>query len=91
MRNHLVIAASLASALVLGVSAASAEQVPATGGGCAHIAQQVQAAIDANPTAAGVEQARKDQNAGRSFCSNQLFSNGVASYQHALDVLGGKS
>lgn len=91
MRNHLVIAASLASVVVFGASVASADQVPATGGGCAHIAQQVQAAIDANPTSAAVDQARKDQNAGRSFCSNQLYSNGVASYQHALDVLGGKS
>jgi hypothetical protein len=90
MRNHLVIAAALSSVLAFGANAASAAQVAATGGGCAHIAQQVQAAIDANPTAAGVDQARKDQNAGRSFCSNQLYSNGVASYQHALDVLGSK-
>lgn len=91
MRNNKWIAVAVLSSVAFAATAASAAQVAATGGGCAQMATQVQAAIDANPSSANLEQARQDQNAGKSFCSNQLFSNGIAAYQHALDALGAKS
>jgi hypothetical protein len=92
MRNHKWIAiAVLTSAMAFGAGAASAETVAATGGGCAHMAAQVNAAMESNAQSPNLEQARHEKNDAMSFCSNQLYAQGISHYQRALDLLGAKS
>ncbi|HTQ13003.1 MAG TPA: hypothetical protein VMH86_03935 [Rhizomicrobium sp.] len=90
MRNLIAIA-TLSSALAFAASGASAETFAANLGGCTHAAEAVRDAMSANASSANMAEAQKEQGYGRQFCNNQLYDRGVAHYQRALDLLGGKS
>lgn len=55
---------------------------------CVQLAKQVSAALEAAQPGASADQARQHATAGRSLCSSQMYSAGVAQYNKALTLLG---
>ena len=76
-------AAILCSTLVAG--AANAE---ATSTACFDKAQQVRAALAANPQSPNYQEAVKEQTNGLTFCSGNFYQYGINHYSHALELLG---
>jgi hypothetical protein len=57
-------------------------------GDCVHLAKEVAAAINSAQPGKATEDARAQANAGRSYCASSMYSQGVASYSKALELLG---
>lgn len=55
---------------------------------CLDMASQVRTALANNENAAKYEEAKKEQNYGRDFCTNSFYERGVAHYAVALKLLG---
>lgn len=55
---------------------------------CLDMASQVKAALASNENAAKYEEAKKEQDYGRDFCTNSFYDRGVAHYAMALKLLG---
>jgi hypothetical protein len=68
------------------VSANAAE--PATLNTCLDMAAEVKTAMASNMQAASYDDAKKEQNFGRDYCTNSFYARGVAHYSHALQLLG---
>ena len=86
MRNSLV-AASAALAFSF-ISAASAQEVTAST--CRDLDVQVQSALQ-NSQTANRDQAVREQNSGREFCSNGFYKNGAQHFAQALKLLTAKT
>jgi hypothetical protein len=77
-------AAILCSTLVAG--AANAQTATSTA--CFDMAQQVKAALVANPQSPNYQEAVKEQTNGLTFCSGNFYQYGINHYSHALTLLG---
>jgi hypothetical protein len=55
---------------------------------CVKMAKEVAAAIQSAQPGDTTEQARSAQNAGRMYCSSSMYTQGVAAYSKALQLLG---
>lgn len=57
-------------------------------GTCVHMAKQVTAAIAAAQPGPAKDQAQTAADSGRDFCAASMYTQGVANYQKALQLLG---
>ena len=55
---------------------------------CVQLSKQVSAALEAAQPGTSTDQARQQANIGRSYCGTQMYSQGVAHYTKALQLLG---
>ena len=89
MRNSFVAAsAALAFGFILTASAASAQEVTAST--CRDLDVQVQSALQSSQTG-NRDQAVREQNSGREFCSHGFYRNGAQHLAQALKLLTAKT
>jgi hypothetical protein len=84
-------ASAAALCLVLGVSAAYAAEsaaAPATLTSCVDLAKKVKAALETAQQSPNLHDAQVLSSAGREFCSNRRYAEGVSRYSKALQILG---
>jgi hypothetical protein len=77
-------AAIVCSTLIAGAANAAS----ATSTGCFDMAEQVKAALAANPQSPNYQEAVQEKNNGLSFCTHDLYQYGINHYSHALTLLG---
>ena len=82
-------ASAAALCLVLGATASYAADAsaPATVSSCVDLAKKVKEAINANQQSPNLHDAQTLSMAGREFCSNQRYAEGVSRYSKALEIL----
>lgn len=75
--------------LVLGATASYAADasVPANVSSCVDLAKKVKEAINANQQSPNLHDAQTLSSAGREFCSNQRYAEGISRYSKALEIL----
>ena len=84
-RAHLLASLSLLCTLAIAPAANAAD---ARLSDCISMAKQVAAALDSAQPGDTASKARTQEITGRSFCSNSMYSQGVAHYTKALQILG---
>jgi hypothetical protein len=78
-----------ATALCLTIAAGAAQaSEPETFAGCLHMQKKTSAALDANKSSPNYFAASEQANSAQSFCSNQLYKQGIDRYTRALALLG---
>jgi len=89
MKVARVAAGAAALCMVLGATASHAadSSASATVSGCVDLARQVKEAINSNQQSPNLHEAQTLSAAGREFCSNQRYSEGVSRYNKALEIL----
>jgi len=87
LTKKIAIALSLSAGVALAVSGVSAAE-PANTLGCLHMSKQVSSALDANQQSANFQTAKSELDAGKQFCMSGLYTEGMARYAHALQLLG---
>jgi hypothetical protein len=55
---------------------------------CVQMAKQVSAALESAQPGTSTDAARQQANVGRSYCGSQMYTQGVAHYSKALQLLG---
>jgi hypothetical protein len=80
-------AAALCVVLAGTASYASDAMAPASVGSCVDLARQVKEAINSNQQSPNLHEAQSLSAAGREFCSNQRYAEGVSRYSKALEIL----
>lgn len=88
MRSMKLAACGVALVTGLGFIAAANAAETASLKTCLDMASQVKTALAGNENAAKYEEAKKEQNYGRDFCTNSFYERGVAHYALALKLLG---
>ncbi|HEX4302728.1 MAG TPA: hypothetical protein VHZ78_08040 [Rhizomicrobium sp.] len=80
-------ATTLCLTVAAGAYAAQAAE-PATFVGCLHMQKKAAAALDANKQSPNYFAASEQANSAQSFCSNQLYKQGIDRYTNVLALLG---
>ena len=85
--KSLLFAAVIASGFVVSAASAAPDQM-ANLNNCVKLSEQVKSALDSNQQSTNYDEAKKQDRFGREFCTNAFYAQGMAHYEHALQLLG---
>ncbi len=84
--THILAGSAMSLALAMGATAASAAE--ATAFTCRDLDAQVRTALETNQQSANHDQAEKERQSGKQYCSRGLYRIGVNHLDQALKLLG---